>query len=220
MKLAQSGSPDATGRKKSADAEPRLGALAREREPRPLASFGSRPSKMTRSLPVGVGGEVAPGHLGHEELLLLRPWPAARGEPARTRSLNSASFSPSSGRKPHWLRKSAVSFRYSAMSSRAMPRATRLPRNGGSNTGLSVATSGERSGSRSPRARASSAAWRRSSLLRGPRSRPPRVGPELRVVLAAASRARPAGPWCGGPRRRPSRRRAGPRRPARRSRST
>ena len=64
------------------------------------------------------------------------------------------------------------------MSSRAMPLATRLPRNGRREDGLSVATSGERAGNVSPRARASSAACLRSSLLRGPRSRPPMAVPK------------------------------------------
>ena len=64
------------------------------------------------------------------------------------------------------------------MSSMAMPLATRLPRNGGLNTGLSVATSGERAGQalapgHGPRPRPGV----RSSLLRGPRSRPPRAVP-------------------------------------------
>ena len=61
---------------------------------------------------------------------------------ALTRSLNSASFSPFSGRNPHWLRKSAVRFRYSAMSSIGMPLATRVPTKGGTNSWLSSATVG------------------------------------------------------------------------------
>ncbi len=59
----------------------------------------------------------------------------------------------------------------------AMPLATRLPRKGGLKVGLSVATSGERAGRVSPRSRASAAACLRSSLLRGPRSRPPMAVP-------------------------------------------
>ena len=62
------------------------------------------------------------------------------------RALNSSSFSPCSGRNCHWLRNSAVSLMKPAMSSIEMPFTTSVPRNGGLNTSLSVATSGERAG--------------------------------------------------------------------------
>src|SRR5882672_1295150 len=68
------------------------------------------------------------------------------------RILNCSSVSPVVGRNCHWLRKRAVSFTYCEMSSSDNPLTTRLPRNGGTKTGLSVTTSGDRDGNTSRRA--------------------------------------------------------------------
>ena len=106
---------------------------------------------------------------------------------ALTRSLNSASFSPSSGRNPHWFRKSAVRFRYSAMSSSGMPLATRLPTNGGTNSGLSVATS-ERAGWPSTGDVSGSSSRLRLGTLRSEISRP-KSGSSSPFVLSSTSRS-------------------------------
>ena len=60
---------------------------------------------------VGVGGEVAPCHLGDQELPGLGRGQLLAQRAIRTRSLNAGSSSPASGLNPHWLRNRAVSFR-------------------------------------------------------------------------------------------------------------
>ncbi len=70
MKLAKSSSPESVGAEEVGDAEPGLLALAREGEAHPLR----RPRLVLPDdevVALGVGGEVAVGHLGDEEVGLL-----------------------------------------------------------------------------------------------------------------------------------------------------
>ena len=93
-------------------------------------------------VPVTVGREVPVDHLGNQhprrlgggELL------AERGPDAGLELVVGlrATLGVGSGRNCHWLRYSAVSLTYSAISSSPMPLTTREPMNGGVNTGLSV----------------------------------------------------------------------------------
>ena len=97
----------------------------------------SSPSPLTQKYPYTSCGTRKPLALADE---------SCSRRIGRMRSLKSASASPGFGRYCHWLRNNAVSLMYSAISSMPMPFITFEPRNGGTNTVLSVSISGERRG--------------------------------------------------------------------------